>query len=82
MLYVVCFLTNCIFAFLGPAFIFYNCARLAALFKEFDKRVANGTYPSLPPLNEIDFLLLDEEVGGLLVLKYIHDSWFCRKNGN
>lgn len=48
--------------FLGAAFIFYNCARLAALFKEFDKRVASGLYPKLPDVGDVDFSLLNQPV--------------------
>ncbi|KAI4458715.1 dalrd3 protein [Holotrichia oblita] len=44
----------------GAAFILYNCARLATLFKEFDKKVSQNVYPKLPELHEIDFGLLNE----------------------
>lgn len=44
----------------GPAFIFYNCARLSILLKEFDNKVAKGMYPSLPELEKIDFSILNQ----------------------
>lgn len=46
----------------GAAFILYNCARLATLFKEFDKKVSRNVYPKLPELDEVDFGLLNEMV--------------------
>ncbi|XP_050508839.1 uncharacterized protein LOC126886040 isoform X2 [Diabrotica virgifera virgifera] len=44
----------------GASFIFYNCARLSALFKEFEKRVMSEEYPRLPDIDEIDFHLIDQ----------------------
>lgn len=40
----------------------YNCARLATLIKEFDKKVLATVYPPLPPIEDIQFNLLSEPV--------------------
>uniref|UniRef100_A0A1A9W8P2 DALR anticodon binding domain-containing protein n=1 Tax=Glossina brevipalpis TaxID=37001 RepID=A0A1A9W8P2_9MUSC len=45
----------------GASFILYNSARLESLLRSFDERVANGDYESLPPLNSINWELLNEE---------------------
>nr|CAD7391970.1 unnamed protein product [Timema cristinae] len=46
----------------GAAFVLYNCARLAAICKQFDDKVAEGYYPHLIPLQDVDFSLLKQEV--------------------
>jgi len=43
-------------------FILYNCARLAALLRQFEEKVQLGYYPQLIPYEEVDFLLLSKEV--------------------
>ena len=43
-------------------FVMYNCARLATLLRRFEQEVERGTYPPLPPVDEIKFELLREEV--------------------
>jgi hypothetical protein len=43
-------------------FILYNCARLAALLRQFEEKVQSGYYPQLIPFEEVDFLLLSKEV--------------------
>lgn len=53
------------------AFVMYNCARLATLFKHFNKAVDDGTYPPLPSLDSIDFSLLREEDEWSLFFHYI-----------
>ena len=45
----------------GP-FLLYNAVRFKSLFRKFDAGVASGEYPPLPPLEEIDFSLLNEQV--------------------
>ncbi|XP_056648148.1 DALR anticodon-binding domain-containing protein 3 [Diorhabda sublineata] len=55
----------------GAAFIFYNCARLSALFKEFDKRVSMREYPELPNCKDIDFSLLKQPEEWELFYVYI-----------
>ncbi|CAG2057783.1 unnamed protein product, partial [Timema podura] len=45
----------------GAAFVLYNCARLAAIRKQFDDKVAEGYYPHLIPLQDVDFSLLKQE---------------------
>ncbi|KAL3274060.1 hypothetical protein HHI36_015479 [Cryptolaemus montrouzieri] len=55
----------------GASFIFYNCARLSTLFKEFDKRVVNQVYPELVPLDNIDFSLLNQPEEWELLYVYI-----------
>lgn len=39
----------------GAPFILYNCARLAEIFRKFDKRVQSGDIGPLPDLENIDF---------------------------
>nr|CAD7414225.1 unnamed protein product [Timema poppensis] len=46
----------------GAAFVLYNCARLAAICKQFDDKVAEGHYPHLIPLQDVDFSLLKHEL--------------------
>lgn len=48
--------------FAGASFIFYNCARIATLLKEFEKRVQNKIYPELPDLLLVDFSGLNQPV--------------------
>ncbi|XP_050327992.1 uncharacterized protein LOC126758046 [Bactrocera neohumeralis] len=55
----------------GAAFILYNSARLESLLRRFDEKVENGDYEDLPPLDSIDFTLLDEEEEWQLVFCYI-----------
>ncbi|CAG9859013.1 unnamed protein product [Phyllotreta striolata] len=55
----------------GPSFIFYNCARLAALFKEFNKRVERNEYPDLPKIDNMDFSLLNQPEEWELFYVYI-----------
>ncbi|XP_050508838.1 DALR anticodon-binding domain-containing protein 3 isoform X1 [Diabrotica virgifera virgifera] len=55
----------------GASFIFYNCARLSALFKEFEKRVMSEEYPRLPDIDEIDFHLIDQPEEWELFYVYI-----------
>lgn len=50
----------------GAAFILYNVARLQTILHSFDEHVSSGTYAKLPPLDQIDFTLLKEEVCALL----------------
>jgi arginyl-tRNA synthetase len=45
----------------GP-FLLYNAVRFKSLIRKFEDRVANGTYPPLPPLSEVDFSLLNRQV--------------------
>jgi len=40
----------------------YNCARLAKLFQNFEENVHKGIYPALPPVNDVDFNLLHDQV--------------------
>ncbi|XP_053948353.1 uncharacterized protein LOC128856928 isoform X2 [Anastrepha ludens] len=55
----------------GAAFILYNSARLESLLRKFDEKVENGAYENLPPLENINFTLLDEEEEWQLVFGYI-----------
>lgn len=55
----------------GAAFILYNSARLESLLRRFDEKVENGDYEGLPPLDSINFTLLDEEEEWQLVFCYI-----------
>ncbi|XP_030762211.1 DALR anticodon-binding domain-containing protein 3 [Sitophilus oryzae] len=55
----------------GPSFIFYNCARLAVLLKEFDKNVEKGIYPKLPEIEDVDFSLLNQPEEWELFYGYI-----------
>ncbi|XP_046623716.1 DALR anticodon-binding domain-containing protein 3 isoform X1 [Neodiprion virginianus] len=44
----------------GSSFIFYNTARISAIFQKFDEQHLKGDYPSLPSIEEVDFSLLTE----------------------
>ncbi|CAH1175761.1 unnamed protein product [Phaedon cochleariae] len=55
----------------GSSFIFYNCARLSALFKEFDKKTATSIYPELPNISDVDFSLLTQPEEWELFYVYI-----------
>uniref|UniRef100_A0A1A9VRU1 DALR anticodon binding domain-containing protein n=1 Tax=Glossina austeni TaxID=7395 RepID=A0A1A9VRU1_GLOAU len=55
----------------GASFIFYNSARLESLLRSFDERVANGDYEPLPPLNSVNWELLNEEKEWQLVFVYL-----------
>lgn len=50
------------FVHLGASFIFYNCARIATLLKEFEKRVKKKEYPVLPDIGNVDFTTLNQPV--------------------
>nr|CAD7196129.1 unnamed protein product [Timema douglasi] len=52
----------------GAAFVLYNCARLAAICKQFDDKVAEGYYPHLIPLQDVDFSLLKHEEEVIVVV--------------
>lgn len=54
----------------GAAFILYNSARLESLLRKFEEKVENGEYGKLPPIESIDFALLDEDVS-IMVIFYI-----------
>lgn len=58
----LCVVMVCNRILLGPAFIFYNCARISVLFKEFQRRVEDHTYPELPDIQTVDFSLLNQVV--------------------
>ncbi|TFK11553.1 growth hormone secretagogue receptor type 1 [Platysternon megacephalum] len=53
------------------AFVMYNCARLATLFKTYQQGVEQGAYPAFPPASELNFSLLREEGEWLLLFNYI-----------
>nr|XP_032637673.1 DALR anticodon-binding domain-containing protein 3 isoform X2 [Chelonoidis abingdonii] len=53
------------------AFVMYNCARLATLFKSYEQAVEQGAYPAFPPASELNFSLLREEGEWLLLFNYI-----------
>ncbi|KAF7284289.1 hypothetical protein GWI33_022277 [Rhynchophorus ferrugineus] len=44
----------------GPSFIFYNCARISVLLKEFQRKVDQSIYTQLPNVEEIDVTLLNQ----------------------
>ncbi|XP_064606238.1 DALR anticodon-binding domain-containing protein 3-like [Liolophura sinensis] len=52
-------------------FVMYNCARLAMLFSHFNQAVEKGTYPEMPPVEEIDFSVLREEEEWILMFNYL-----------
>lgn len=67
---------------LGASFIFYNCARIATLLKEFKNRVQKNIYPELPKLTDVDFSNLIQPVSTFNFLyairKNILSNW-CHK---
>lgn len=61
----------------GAAFILYNSARLESLLRRFDEKVDNGDYEGLPPIDSIDFTLLDEEVSAIVNSVYFYVQSIC-----
>ncbi|XP_010224267.1 PREDICTED: DALR anticodon-binding domain-containing protein 3, partial [Tinamus guttatus] len=57
------------------AFVMYNCARLATLFDTYQRAVERGTYPPLPPPEELNFSCLREEGEWLGVLGGCSLAW-------
>ncbi|XP_019623120.1 PREDICTED: DALR anticodon-binding domain-containing protein 3-like [Branchiostoma belcheri] len=55
----------------GGAFILYNCARLATLFKHYQEDVQAGVYPDLPDISSVDFSLLKEEEEWELLFNFL-----------
>lgn len=64
----------------GPSFIFYNCARLAILLKEFQSKVDNGVYPCLPKFDNIDLSLLKQSEEWELLYAYVLQFPFVIKS--
>lgn len=62
---------------IGAAFILYNSARLESLLRRFDEKVDNGDYEGLPPIDSIDFTLLDEEVSAIVNSVYFYVQSIC-----
>lgn len=46
----------------GASFILYNSARLETLLRTFQERIDEGEYEPLPPIENIQWELLNEEV--------------------
>ena len=44
------------------SFVLYNYARLSNLFRQYQTAVSEGAYPDLPPIDQVDFSVLREEV--------------------
>ncbi|XP_022827768.1 uncharacterized protein LOC111357361 isoform X3 [Spodoptera litura] len=55
----------------GASFILYNCARLETIIRTYNDKVSDGTYPELPPFDEVDFSLLVQEDEWHLIFNYI-----------
>ncbi|CAH0720210.1 unnamed protein product, partial [Brenthis ino] len=55
----------------GAAFILYNSARLETILRTFNEKVAEGIYPCLPSLENIDLSLLTDEDEWYLIFNYI-----------
>ncbi|KAI8511205.1 DALR anticodon-binding domain-containing protein 3 [Branchiostoma belcheri] len=55
----------------GGAFILYNCARLATLFKHYQQDVQAGVYPDLPDISSVDLSLLKEEEEWELLFNFL-----------
>lgn len=64
----------------GPSFIFYNCARLAILLKEFQSKVNKAVYPHLPELDTIDLSLLKQPEEWELLYAYVLQFPFVIKS--
>lgn len=65
--YIFLLINTCKFNFFsGASFIFYNCARIATLLEEFEKRIQKNVYPKLPQLANVDFSLANQPVSILL----------------
>ncbi|XP_011551909.3 DALR anticodon-binding domain-containing protein 3 [Plutella xylostella] len=55
----------------GAAFVLYNCARLETMIRTYNDKVKEGVYPALPPFEEADFTLLNQEEEWVLIYNYI-----------
>ncbi|EDV32871.1 uncharacterized protein Dana_GF21913 [Drosophila ananassae] len=51
----------------GASYILYNSARVETLLRSFDSQVAAGVYDPLPPLEEIDLSILEDEMDWQLI---------------
>lgn len=51
----------------GASFILYNCARIASIFKKYETL----GYPNLPPVENVDFSLLQQAVSSIYIEKYL-----------
>jgi arginyl-tRNA synthetase len=52
-------------------FILYNSTRLTSLVNKFESKVADGEISALPPIDEMDFSLLDNDIEWQLLMEYI-----------
>lgn len=59
----------------GANYILYNSARLETLLRTFAAQVNEGVYEPLPPLEKIDFTLLEDEVR--LITNLIAFTFIC-----
>uniref|UniRef100_A0A8C8SVN7 DALR anticodon binding domain containing 3 n=1 Tax=Pelusios castaneus TaxID=367368 RepID=A0A8C8SVN7_9SAUR len=53
------------------AFVMYNCARLATLFRTYQQAAEQGAYPAFPPASQLNFSSLRDESEWLLLFNYI-----------
>jgi len=54
----------------GP-FLLYNAVRFKSLLRKFDAKVPSGEYQPLPPIDQVDFSLLQEQNEWSLLLEYV-----------
>ncbi|EDX01794.2 uncharacterized protein LOC6524846 [Drosophila yakuba] len=55
----------------GAAYIMYNLARLETLLRKFSNQVRAGVYAKLPPLEEIDLSVLEDDIEWQLIYGYL-----------
>ncbi|EDV46997.1 DALR anticodon-binding domain-containing protein 3 [Drosophila erecta] len=55
----------------GAAYILYNSARLETLLRTFANQVKAGVYEKLPPLEEIDLSVLEDDIDWQLIYGYL-----------
>ncbi|KAH8388707.1 hypothetical protein KR200_005004 [Drosophila serrata] len=55
----------------GASYILYNSARLETLLRTFDDKVKANVYDPLPPLEAIDFSILEDDLDWQLIYGYL-----------
>ncbi|XP_002133822.2 uncharacterized protein [Drosophila pseudoobscura] len=55
----------------GASYILYNSARLETLLRTFNAQVEAGVYQPLPPLDDIDLSLLEDDLDWKLIYGYL-----------
>jgi arginyl-tRNA synthetase len=52
-------------------FLLYNSTRLSSLVNKFEARVTEGVIPPSPPLDQMDFSLMDNDIEWTLLMEHV-----------